>query len=238
MKIYKFRSLSPESNPEHVYQMISESSFWCASPESLNDTNEFRFKMNYVPTHNTGVLLMKSLESHGRSGRPPYVTASYAILNNSLDEVTEPIIRDVISQCRTNIGITSFSVSDSGEWLWRTYGGDGNGVVVEFEVPDDSIGHDFHFVNYVDDHEFHVDLFLSSNLDDRKSLFREMLCTKTKKWKQEQEVRFLGNAPNTSVKINNCVTGVVIGKNVSSSHRNNLVQLCESRGISVRYQNA
>ena len=57
MKLYKFKDFTEENNHPHFLQILLEKKIWCASPDSLNDENEFNFELDYIPTPNTASLL-------------------------------------------------------------------------------------------------------------------------------------------------------------------------------------
>lgn len=233
MKIYKFKSLEDESAHCHLLQIIDENKVWCAAPETLNDTNEFNFEMEYRPTNKTGVLLAKVLEKYGSLNLPSDMKALYVLLNNKLEEFSKPVVGDMVEKCRSSIGVTSFSKVGSGDWLWEEYGGKGNGVVVEFEMSTDSLGRTFHEVDYVDKRLFHIDVFFESQIGESNTIFRYILCTKTKQWKKEQEIRFLGQTPNINITFEAPVTGITIGKYVSAPLAKKLIEHCARRKINV-----
>jgi len=236
MKIYKYKDLRDKSFHHHLFQIIDGNKVWCAAPESLNDEHEFSFKIDYKPSEDTATLLMKMLEKLGKSRFPPDMTASFAILNNKLEEYMQPLIGYIVRQCRKSIGVTSFSAEKSGSWLWKKYGGEGNGVVVEFELSDQSLGHTFHPVEYVSTRVFHIDVFLNSQIGDSSQIFRNILCTKTKRWEKEKEIRFLGKTPNVNITFEAPVTGLKIGNNVPDSLAEKLTNHCKSRDLKVNYQ--
>lgn len=236
MNIYKFKSLQEESTLDHLLQIIDENKVWCAAPETLNDKSEFNFEMDYQPTNVTGDLLTKVLEKYGTLNVPSNMKASYALLNNKLEEFTKPVVGDMVNKCRESIGVTSFSKVGEGAWLWEEYGGSGNGAVVEFEMSNQSLGRTFHSVEYVEQRLFHIDVFLESQIGDSSQLFKNILCTKTKQWEGEQEIRFLGQTPNINITFDAPVTALTIGKNVSDSLRKELIAHCVKRGIRVAHQ--
>lgn len=236
MKIYKFKSLQDESAHYHLLQIIDENKVWCAAPKTLNDTKEFSFEMDYCPTKKTSILLAKVLEKFGSLNLPPHMKASYVIANNKLEEIAKPVVEDMVKECRNSIGVTSFSKSGTGDQLWKEYGGKGNGAVVEFEMSDASLGRTFHSVDYVAKRLFHIDIFLESQIGDASQIFRSILCTKTKRWQDEQEIRFLGQTPNINIKFEAPVTGITIGRNVSSLLTKKLIEHCKIRKINVAQQ--
>lgn len=236
MEIYKFKDLRDVSVHHHLFQIIDENKVWCAAPDTLNDKEEFNFKMDYSPSPQTGALLSKMLEKLGSGRFPPNMTASYAILNNKLEEFTAPLVGDIVMQCRKTIGVTSFSTTGSGQWLWEEYGGSGNGVIVEFEMKEESLGHTFHRVAYVSERVFHIDVFLESQVGDSSQIFRNILCTKTRRWKDEEEIRFLGKTPNINITFEAPVKAITIGNKVTEQLARQLEKRCQNRNVKVNYQ--
>ena len=233
MKIYKFKDLRDDSKHHHLFQIINENKVWCASPECLNDEKEFHFEMDYRPTEKTEFLLTKMIEKFGEQYLTPNLTASYALQNDKLEEYAKPIVLEIIQNCRTTIGITSFSAVGNGSRLWEEYGGVGNGAAVEFELSEKSIGQTFYPVDYVSKKMFHVDIFLESQLGDPTQIFKNILCTKTKSWAHEQEIRFLGKTPNVNITFEAPVTGLTIGNNVSEDLKTKLISYAKERNIDV-----
>lgn len=107
----------------------------------------------------------------------------------------QQIINEIIRKCRKAIGVASFSITKTDDHLWNEYGGEGNGVCIEINIPDKLIGKSFHRVHYVSEKIFHVDSFLESALyqDGAFGTYKNILLTKTKKWLQEEEIRFISN---------------------------------------------
>ncbi len=175
MKIYKFKDLSNSSYHSHFLQIIQKNKIWCASPDSLNDKDEFRFRFIYEPTQSTHNLLSEVISKLGRSHFPSHLVTAHGLKNGKLEKIVKPIIDDVIEQSRVSIGVCSFSIVGSDDWLWSEYGGHGNGVRIEFELAERSVGKTFHLVNYVTDRAFHIDVFLRSQLIGAEEFFRRML---------------------------------------------------------------
>ena len=236
MKIYKFKDLRQDNTHSHFFQMIEYNKVWCAAPGTLNDINEFNFRMDYQPSNRTGVLLDEMIKKLGNLTFPSQMTTCYALLNNKIEEFTKPQVSEIINKCRESIGVTSFSTSKSDPWLWENYGGDGFGGVVEFEVPDEMVGETYHLVNYVEDNIFHIDIFLESQLGQSDEIFRNILCTKTLEWRPEREIRFLGKTPNVNITFDAPVTGVIIGKSLSKPLANRIEECCSDRNISIYQQ--
>lgn len=46
MRIYKFKDLTEEDKHSHFLQIVLQKSIWCAGPDSLNDEDEFKFKLD------------------------------------------------------------------------------------------------------------------------------------------------------------------------------------------------
>ena len=142
MKIYKFKDLSDENKHSHFYQIVLKKAVWCAKPSSLNDEDEFKFKLNYEPSPRTADLLSQVVAKYRITDILPMRLSAHLVLQNGmLEEITAPIIKEyVIGKSRDTIGIASFSVTNADDHLWtRGTGGKGNGVCVEIEIPDKSI---------------------------------------------------------------------------------------------------
>src|ERR1039458_10285031 len=161
MKIYKFKDLTDEKKHSHFLQIVLQNSIWCARPDSLNDMDEFKFKLGYEPSPHTAQLLSKVVAQYRNTDYlTPHISQSLTLLNEKLEDIAAPIIENLVQECRTTIGIISFSLTKNDDRLWEEYGGKGNGVVVEINIPDHLVGQSFHPVRYVPDRIFHVDSFL------------------------------------------------------------------------------
>lgn len=223
MKLYKFKDLSDESKHSHFLQIVLNNTIWCAKPDSLNDDEEFNFKINYEPSLHTANLLSKVIEKYRTTNHiDPRLSASMALQHNTLENRAAPIIDDLILKCRKSIGITSFSLTNTDDHLWKEYGGNGNGVSIEINIPDSLVGQSYHHVKYVPEKVFHVDSFLEAVLFNKA--FEMILLTKTKaKWEQEEEIRFIGNRQEVNLIINGYISEITFGPNVSTSSLNQLM---------------
>jgi hypothetical protein len=194
MKIYKFKDFNDEQKLSHFYQIVLENTIWCARPDSLNDKDEFKFKIDYKPS------------SH--------LSTSLVLKHKKLEEIAEPIINDMINSCRNTIGVVSFSITKTDDHLWNEYGGNGNGVCIEIIVPEAVLNKTFFPVHYVPEKIFHVDSFLESALfqDQVFNTYRNMLLTKTRKWEQEEEIRFIANRQEVNMKIDGYVNEIRLSK--------------------------
>lgn len=226
MQIYKFKDLTDEQKHAHFLQIVLRKFIWCARPDSLNDEDEFKFELNYEPSPHTAQLLSKAIAEHKAANfLPPHISASLALENERLEVIARPIIEDIVEKCRTSVGITSFSITKSEAVLWEKYGGNGNGVCVEINIPDHLVGHSYHRVHYEQEKIFHVDSFLESALfpDRVFETYRNILLTKTKKWEQEEEIRFVGNRQNVNLIFDGCISEVTFGPNVPTHNLEKLV---------------
>ncbi|MGH7479807.1 MAG: DUF2971 domain-containing protein [Candidatus Methylomirabilales bacterium] len=217
MKIYKFKDLTDESKHSHFLQILLDNAIWCAKPDSLNDPDEFKFRLDYQQSPHTAGLLAEVMTRFKTTNYlPPNVSASIALQNRTLEGIAVPIIDWVVRKCRTTIGITSFSATKSDARLWDEYGGKGNGVCIEMNVPDSLIGQFYHRVRYVKEKVFHVDSFLEAALFEDRAFetYRNILLTKTKKWSEEDEIRFIGKRQEVNLIVDGYVSEVTFGANV------------------------
>lgn len=240
MKIYKFKDLTDEKKHSHFYQIILQNAVWCAKPGSLNDEEEFTFKLDYDPSPRTAELLSQVVARFRTTNfLPPHLSVSLVLQSRRLEAIVAPIIDDVIAQCRNDIGIASFSVTKTDDHLWGEYGGKGNGVCIEIEIPDDSINVSFHRVHYVKEKVFHVDSFLESALFPDKAFgtYRNILLTKTRKWSREEEIRFVSKCPEVNVIIDGRITEVTVGAHVPphtiKQLETSIVDHCRDNGIKL-----
>jgi hypothetical protein len=232
VRLYKIKDLRDEATHDHAFQIINSKRIWCASPASLNDPNEFKFELDYQPTIFTENLLAKLLEEKGTNGIP-ILTAKHAIENERLKIFTEPVIADVINRCRETIGVTSFSKIFDENILWDRYGGYGNGIAIEVEIPDEQAYTKFHHVDYVESRCFHVDVFLEAMVASATAVYRNILCTKTSEWAGEQEVRYLHSRPNVNVKFEMAITNVILGNRVTNRVRNQVSEMCNTLELNL-----
>lgn len=219
MRIFKFKDLTDARTHSHFLQIVLKNSIWCASPDSLNDKDEFRFTLDYEPSLRTHQLLSQVVARYRTTNfNPPHLSASLALRDDRLRVIAPPIIDDVIQKCRREIGVTSFSMTKADDRLWEEYGGKGNGACVEINIPDHLVDKDYHRVRYVLAKVFHVDTVLESALFPEMCLqtFQNMLLTKTKKWDYEEEIRFIGKRQNVNLIFDGHISAVTFGPKVTA----------------------
>ncbi len=223
MKIYKYKDLSDlnKEKESHFYQIVLNNTIWCAKPDSLNDKDEFRSKFDCNQSSSTGRLLSQLImeTKYTNTNYPPPHLSTISLLNNKkLKEIVDPIIKGEIEKMRNTIGIACFSELKNDDNLWNIYGGRGNGVCIEIDIPDEFINKLYYRVNYVTEKIFHIDSFLESALDKSRAFdnYRNFLLTKTETWSKEKEIRFIGNRQEVKMKIDNgCyISEIIFGKHV------------------------
>jgi hypothetical protein len=224
MKLYKYRDLLDSSNGDQkeklrrIYQIILENRLWCASPSSLNDKDEFDPVYDCKPTSATESLVRRLLEK--QYGEKPRNLG--AIMNEAyLKKVAGERFKEINEKSRSEIGLSCLSRDKDEEALWKEYGGDGYGICIEIEFPDNQLGVSLHDVTYVPEKSVHINTVLSAALDgeeDKKDLYHAILTTKTDQWQYEKEVRFISKLPNVPLKFEkergHSITGVIFGNRV------------------------
>ena len=240
MKIYKFKDLSDENKHSHFYQIVLKNTIWCARPDSFNDENEFKIKFDYDPSPITAELLTQVVTNYRTTNYfPPNLSVSSILTNRRLGKIATPIINEMIQKCRNKIGVVSFSITKSDDHLWDEYGGAGNGVCIEINIPDEYIGKSYYHVHYVSEKIFHVDSFLESVLNKEKEFetYKNILLTKTKKWSQEREMRFIGNRQNVNLIVDGYISEITFGANVPphtlEQVEANIIKHCSSNNIKI-----
>lgn len=240
MKIYKFKDLSDEGKHSHFYQIVLKNTIWCAKPDSLNDKDEFKFKLDYKPSSFTSDLLAKVITKYRTTNfLPPHLSASLVLKHNKLEEIASPIIDDVINNCRNTIGVVSFSITKTDNNLWNEYGGKGNGVCIEINIPESLINKSYWPVRYVPEKIFHIDSFLESALfkDSAYNTYRNILLTKTKRWEQEEEIRFIANCQEVNLIIDGYISEITFGTHVQPDTfkrvEANIINHCNANNIKI-----
>ncbi len=240
MKIYKFKDFTDEEKHSHFYQIVLQNTIWCAKPDSLNDENEFKFKLDYNPSAYTADLLSQVVTQYRTTNySPPNLSASSVLKHKKLEEIAAPIIDDMINNCRNTIGVVSFSITKTDDHLWDEYGGKGNGVCIEINIPDELIGKSYHWVRYVSEKIFHVDSFLGSALFQDRIIetYRNILLTKTKKWSLEEEMRFIGNRQEVNLIIDGYISEITFGAQVPAhtlkQMEANIIKHCDANNIKI-----
>ena len=240
MKIYKFKDLTDEKKHSHFYQIVLQNIIWCAGPDSFNDENEFKIKLDYNPSAFTANLLTQVVAKYRTTNYfPPNLSVSFVLDHGILEKIAEPIINEMIRKCRNEIGVISFSVNKTVDYLWREYGGRGNGVCIGINVPDSLIGKSYHRVHYVTEKIFHIDCFLECALFQDRAFenFKNILLTKTRKWLEEEEVRFIGNQQGVNLILDGYISELIFGPNVPeyilSQIEANIADHCSSNKIRI-----
>lgn len=240
MKIYKFKDLTDERKHSHFYQIILQNTIWCAKPDSLNDEEEFKFKLDYEPSSHTADLLSQVITKYRTTNYlPPHLSASLVLEHKRLEGIAAPIIDDVISNCRNTIGIVSFSITKTDDHLWDEYGGKGNGVCIEINIPDSLINKSYWPVRYVPEKIFHIDSFLESVLFPNRAFntYRNILLTKIRRWSQEEEIRFIGNRQEVNLIIDGYISEITFGTLVQADTfkqiEANTIDHCSTKKIKI-----
>ncbi len=212
--IYKFRPLTNKEEEAQFLQIVLEKKLWCASPDSVNDKKEeFTFKFDYEPSTATFDLLVQVLAKVGSTAIPPSpLSASY------VERIAEDARNLAVQVCRNTYGISCFSLTKDDDWLWNEYGGKGNGACIEINIPDSLVGKIYHEVDYVSQKIPHIDTFLESYLfsDKAHETYRNILLTKTKKWENEKEIRFIGKHQNITFTFEGHINKITFGSCVPS----------------------
>jgi len=241
MKIYKFKDFTDPNKHSHFYQIIFENSIWCAkADDSLNDRNEFMFTVDYKPSLQTADLLSQVVAKYKTTNfLPSQISTSLVLQNGRLEAIAGPIIGSVIKKCRNTVGIVSFSLTNTGDYLWDEHGGNGNGACIEIDIPDALIGERYYPVSYVSQKVFHVDSFLESDLfpDRAFTTYKNILLTKPNRWSQEQEIRFIANRQEVNMIMDGYIRKITFGANVPahtlSQVEANIVEHCNANAIKI-----
>ena len=206
MKVYKYRDLSRPSDRDfqRLATIMHRRAFWCARPDTLNDPEELAWLGDFSATGETVELLSNLLVvARGRSWAEAREKAAQAVRSEALERLAQPVITDLIEQCRNEVGLVCFGTSPDNDVLWQRYGGNGSGVCVELEVPDHLLGTQLFNVQYLGAKRIHIDQLVRAFLDRRKvvEVYGLALLSKPLFWRDEVEVRFVSKRQGVQVVI-------------------------------------
>jgi hypothetical protein len=232
MHLYKYRDLSVlENSFERLSDILRTNTFWCASPSKLNDPEEFMWECDYDPSDQTARLLAEVLIKLGRPTGIAWEVASKAVEHVRIEPIARPIIEKIIDRCRQEVGLACFATSDASDVMWGRYGGKGNGVCVEVEVPNKLLHTDLHPVQYPLSKRLHVDRILASYGDtsSAQTVYSVALLSKPQCWASEEEVRFVSKRQNVSVNIvGSKISRIVLGADLANGMTARIEALAKS----------
>ena len=217
MRLYKYRDLSPPGDEAftRLSEILRSNAFWCASPSTLNDPTEFVWECDYESSSNTSRLLADALVKS--KGRPPEVAralADAAVENRRIETLARPVFETMIEQCRAEVGLACFATSGNNDVMWERYGGQGNGVCIEIEAPDELLHTHLHPVEYPVSKRLHIDQLLASYTDrsSTQTIYTVTLLSKLPFWAREREVRFISRRQNVTVHISDSrISRLILG---------------------------
>ena len=234
MKLYKFRDLSGsvDESLERLFAILRSNSFWCARPSTLNDPKEFVWECDYEPTDATASLLATVLvRSLGRTQVEAHATATAAVENRRIEPLAKPVFEEMIDRCRREIGLACFATSSENEVMWCRYGGNGVGVCIEIDVPDELLGKHLFRVEYLAGKKLNIDQLLAASFDPALAgvVYSVSLLSKPLCWAPEAEVRFVSNRQDVAVRIaDSNISSLVLGPNVATGTWHRIQDMLES----------
>jgi len=239
VKLYKYREISTSDlvSFERLSGILLGQCFWCATPESLNDPEEFIWECDYTPTPSTAPLLADLLVKYrGRDAATAMEIASSSISSDRLRELAPQFVKTIIEKCRTEIGVACFGTSDKNPIMWERYGGKGAGVCIEIDVPDALLNHMLYRVNYPPRKVIHIDQLIEASLNNVAGLavYKTALISKPPIWATEAEVRFISNQKNISVTITgSTISNLTLGTLVDGVTTERILNLVHSLPYSL-----
>jgi hypothetical protein len=234
LKLYKYRSVTQEDGNalSRLSQILRTNTFWCAAPADLNDPQEFSWHCDYCLTSETPGLLAQLLAHfQGWDLAAAQKIVSAKILGGELRKISEPVIQSIVDQCRAELGVACFATSPSNLVMWFCYGGEGAGVCIELEVPDELLGKHLYPVEYLAKKQLHIDQLLQAALpgSDRRIVYSASLLTKDADWASEREVRFISKQQNISVQISgSIVCRLILGPRLDDATQEKIKMLVAS----------
>jgi hypothetical protein len=244
MIIYKFRSLTEPNREEaikRICQIVLEKKTWCSSVDVLNDPDEFKPKP--ICTGSDEELKYLGLVWAKTKGitDPIEVKTLKRIFNNhtAVKALADPILTKMCDECRNSEGLSCFSMVDNEPELWDKYAGQGNGVCISIEVPDNLVGSEYRKVQYVVQKKLPLVLLLKAYMhyECSEDAFYRVLITKTKKWEREAEIRFISKLQNVNATMNCQIKAVRFGSKVCNQDKSALCQMIDRVNPTIEVSN-
>jgi len=235
MKLYKYRDFSDsaETALERLFHILRSNTFWCAKPDALNDPMEFVWECDYQPSGETVSLLSEVLiKAQGKTSIEAHSKAMAAVMNRRLEALAKPEFEEMIKRCRQEIGLACFSTSNQNAVMWQRYGGGGNGVCVEIDVPDCLLNKQLSKVEYPEKKVLSVDQLLSAFLGDQtlvRIVYSVALLSKPSCWAPEEEIRFVSKKQDVSVCIvDSQISSITLGSGLDPEVRQKIQAFVQS----------
>ena len=234
MKLYKYRAVSDgdEGSFVRLADILHKNAFWCAAPATLNDPEEFTWQCDYEPSLATTSLLAELLVAHrGSDFASARAIALGAVAGNRIAALAAPIFQSIIDQCRAEIGLACFGTSFDSPVMWQRYGGDGTGVCIEIDAPDELLDNQLHRVEYPISKILTIDQLLQASLGGahKRTVYSISLLSKPPGWAEEAEVRFISKQQGVSVHLaGSTIARVILGSRVDSNTKTRVQNLVSS----------
>ena len=218
MKLYKYRDFSQPDDAQfrRLSEILQKNTFWCARPDTLNDPEEFSWQSDFSPSQDTALLLTRLLiDVQQKRLADVQALAEASVSTGRLEEIATPILKEIISQCREEIGIACFSSFADSPVLWRRYGGNGAGVCVEVDAPNRLLNTALFPVQYPQTKSLHIDQIIRAYIDpsEVKVVYDVALLSKPLCWKPEAEIRFVAKAQKVSIRIDESyISALTLGR--------------------------
>jgi len=240
VKLYKYCDLK-EGDAEalsRLHSVLREQSFWCAQPDTLNDDQEFAWRCDYKPTAQTTALLAGLLMcERGWEFAAAWEQIEPYIAAGNLERSAEPIIRSLIQQCRSEVGLLCLGTSPNNSTLWSRYAANGEGVCIEIDVPESLINTHFFPVQYAQEKVVHIDELMLSYFADPTNMYSYALLTKLNLWAPEEEVRFISMAQNVAVRIDGAqIASIYLGRRLSKITEDHVRSIAKSLPYEILFR--
>ena len=239
LELFKYRDLShPDSESlRRLSDILHRNEFWCARPETLNDPEEFTWQCDYQPTDETRPLLEKVLiKLREKNPIKARTLAAAALSSGLLQELAEPVFKELIDKCRSELGLACFATSSTNTVMWKRYGGNGAGVCIKIDVPSQLLDDHLFLVAYPAVKQLHIDQLLHSFLESSqvRHVYSVALLSKPPFWAPEAEVRFVSQKQDVAVRIaGSHISGLVLGPHLNEYARQGIEEMVASLGYAL-----
>ena len=218
--LYKYRADS-----ENTKKIFKEHTIWFAYPECFEDIKDCMANIQNLDEKGLNNLIEKAPLTSFEKKMCKLGAKAY-----NVDMLKE----DVNNITKKRIGISCFCKTEKSDDMWTKYSDDHKGMCLQFDVLEDPDLFTFaHPVNYVDN------LPVYNHFTDSKELLEKIICTKTKDWRQEQEIRVIKTPSEMTTKEKGkaisfkplTLKKVIFGRKADKKTIDKYVELCEQNEL-------
>ena len=238
-KLYKYRHVD-----EKTKAVVTEQKIWAPSPSSINDPFDCRIQINakcspddFEKAIKQNHVGLKTCLNESRKLNPRWEDRQH--IDSMFSRRDDPLMLEkayqLIKKHADSTGILSLSATRDEILMWSHYANDHKGVCLEFDT---TVGHALFCNARRVRYKHRLPAFPLFELD-LTEIVRRSVLRKAKNWKYEKEWRVLIKKANYCTSLpNNCLTGIILGVNISDKDKQAVFEWCHTLDIPPRVYQA